>query len=247
MRLSDGTYTRTQEIPFCDCDCNSTIKPSSLLRWLTNMAGDDYADRGFAHDALRTMGVVFLVSRINVRIHRNIRAEETVIFATYERGTKGPLCLRNYAVRDGNGGQIVTAKSAWVMCDPVTHRILRPKNQQFAILEHLDTMPDCPEPEKFLIPRELKFAGTRRVVYSDLDGNGHVNNAVYADIACDFLPLTILQKPLTGFAVSFQQEARYGDSLSISLAQDHERSVVIGEVGNAICFAFELLTGASSE
>ena len=45
---------------------------------------------------------------------------------------------------------------------------------------------DCP-PCRKIKWEDGTLAGRRKVVYSDLDGNGHVYNAVYAGIACDYV------------------------------------------------------------
>ena len=56
--------------------------------------------------------------------------------------------------------------------------------------------------------------GVRRIVYSDLDYNGHMNNTRYPDMLCDFLPDgTVPHVRVMHF--SYLKEGAYGAQLRI--------------------------------
>lgn len=236
MRRQDGTFEKTQDISFSMCDFTERLKPSQLLCLTSDLAGEDYGDRGLPHDKLLNEGFVFLVSRVRFSLKRNIRAEERIKLVTYERKITGPFCIRDYILEDEEGGQLIAGRSAWILCDPVTRRILRPSSFPYAIQNHEDIQLPVGEPEKLRLPESMERIGERRVVYSDLDGNGHVNNSVYGDMACDVLPMELFQGELKEFAINFVKEAKPGDTITLYQGMDGDSHVVAGYLDEALCF-----------
>lgn len=236
MRRQDGTFEKTQEVYFSLCDFTQRLKPSALLCLTSDLAGEDYGDRGLPHDKLQNEGFVFLVSRVRFSIKRSVRAEERIRFITYERKIAGPFCIRDYILEDAEGEQIIVGRSAWILCDPNTRRILRPASFPYEIQNHEDIELSVGEPDKLRPVENMERLGERRVVYSDLDGNGHVNNSVYGDMACDVLPMELFEGELKEFAINFVKEAKIGDIITLYGGKDGDSQVVIGYVGEAVCF-----------
>lgn len=229
----DGIFYEPIHFAFHECDNNATARLSSILSHMSNIAGDDYADLGFSHDKLWSDGMVFLVSRMSLRIIRNIKSGEDITLATYERGIKGPMFNRNYEVIDKDGNTIIEAKSAWILCDPATRRILRPGSLDRKVSENWERLPDCPEPLRIKVPKDAVYIGDRKIVYSDIDANGHVFNAFYANIACDFLPFEIASKPIREFSINFQHEAILGDILKVYTHVSSNHATVVGTPNGA--------------
>ena len=236
MRRQDGTFEKTQDISFSLCDFTQKLKPSAMLCLTSDLAGEDYGDRGLPHDKLQNEGFVFLVSRVRFSIKRNVRAEERIKLVTYERKIAGPFCIRDYILEDAEGERIIEGRSAWILCDPNTRRILRPASFPYEIQNHEDIELSVGEPDKLRPVENMERLGERRVVYSDLDGNGHVNNSVYGDMACDVLPMELFEGELKEFAINFVKEAKIGDIITLYGGRDGDSHVVIGYVGEAVCF-----------
>ena len=68
----------------------------------------------------------------------------------------------------------------------------------------------------------MEEVGQRRVVYSDCDYNGHINNTHYPDLLCDFLP-DGETRPVADVVINFLGEAPFGDTLTVYRAPDPER------------------------
>ena len=236
MRRQNGIYEKTQDVSFSLCDFTERLKPSALLCLTSDLAGEDYGDRGLPHDKLLNEGFVFLVSRVRFSIRRNVWAEERIKFITYERKLAGPFCIRDYILEDAGGERIIEGRSAWILCDPNTRRILRPSSFPHEIQNHEDIILEVGEPDKLCQIEDMQRIGERRVVYSDLDGNGHVNNSVYGDIACDVLPMELFEGELKEFAINFVKEAKMGDTITLYGGRDGESHVVKGYIGESMCF-----------
>jgi len=73
-----------------------------------------------------------------------------------------------------------------------------------------------------------------------LDGNGHVYNAVYADISVDVLPPALREKRLQTYQINFIHEAKLGDTLSLYTAVDENTATIKGCIAEKDSFICEL-------
>ena len=181
--LTENSYSRQEELIFADCDRNQRARVASLLSKMATFAGYDYDARGLTHDILYANREIFLISRIAMRIHLCPRASDVLTVTTWENGVRGAHMQRVFEMVDQEGRLCVSARSDWILVDPITRKILRPSSFTAKPLTTCDKEIDCPEPKKIVLPHEgLEDLGTRRVVWSDLDGNGHLYSGNYGDI-----------------------------------------------------------------
>ena len=95
---------------------------------------------------------------------------------------------------------------------------------------------DAPAPRKILLPREgLEELGRRKVVWSDLDGNGHVYSGNYGDFVWDYLPADLQEKLPREFFINYSKEATLGQELRlVGFRRDNEYLVEgVGRRGSA--------------
>ena len=218
----EGVFYEDSYLHFYDCDCHKRAKLSTIMKYIADIAGTDYTLKGYGHQYLWDNGMVFLLSRTNIQILRMPEAYETITVSTWEQGKKGSQFLRHFELFDSEGKKIVSAATAWLLVDPVSRKILRPEVFKGFMPLLPDKLPDCALPGKLRMPEGGVLAGSRVIRYSDLDGNGHVYNAVYGDIACDILPAEVLERPLAGFRINYQTEAVLGEEVILSVARDPE-------------------------
>ena len=244
MRNQDKSYTRRLYIDFSDTDRDGHVRLTTWLSWLAELAGDDYEERGLGRDQLIAEGKVFLISRFAFKLRRMPRAYETLSASTWENGTDTVFFNRDYRFVDERGLTVADARSIWLLCDPVRHRILRP-----AALNHpvnrLDIPLDCPSPEKLPLPEQDAVIGRRPIFYSDLDANDHVFCANYGRIVADALPAERLRPDLQSFEINYIKEAKLGETLTIC-GQDTDGAYLMAglhEDGSA-CFAARIVTGS---
>ena len=186
QELYENGYFRQEELCFADCDRYQRARVSGLLNKAAAYAGYDYNARGLTHDMLFEMGEVFLLSRLAMRIHRIPMAGDVLDIATYENGVKGAHMQRVYEMKDQTGEVRVSVKSDWILVNPATRKIMRPSAFTAKPIQTCGRVIDCPDPKKLLLPHEgVEELGTRQVVWSDLDGNGHLYSANYGDIIWD--------------------------------------------------------------
>ena len=238
QKLEENGYFRQEEFIFADCDRNKRARVSSLLSRAAAYAGYDYDARGLTHEKLYEMREVFLLSRMAVRIHDCPRYREVMDITTWENGTKGAHMQRFYKMRDQTGAVRVAIKSDWILVDPKTRRILRPSSFSARKLENHAPELDCPEPCKIVLPHEgLEDLGKRRVMWSDLDGNGHLYSGNYGDVIWDYLPSPYQERMPREFYLNYSKEAKLGQELALSGFRVGEDEYLMEATGpDGVCF-----------
>lgn len=235
--MTENSFSRQEELVFRDCDARGRLRLGAMISLLAAEAGHDYDARGLDYRRLRDLRQVFLLSRISLRIHRHPLAGDILTIATWENGAKGAHVRRNYELTDQDGALCVSAKSDWIIVDPVSRKIVRPYEFTGKPLMLCPRVIDCPDCKKVVLPKEgLLELGIRRIVYSDLDFNGHVHCGVYGNILWDALPEDLQGADLREFTINYSKEARIGEELRLTGFRKEDGFLVEGACGDACCF-----------
>lgn len=227
-----------------DIGATREMKYSMILRLLQESAGRQLEEVGLEYSVLRkTYGMVFLLVSAAVHIRRLPVYGETVEAETWLSGIKGARFVRG--LRLHVGGQIcVEVGSHWVLVDPDSHRILRPSRFQSL----MPAKPGAPLPvavEKqhpgllfgeHALKDSVLQEEKRKVRYSDLDSNEHVNNAVYLDMLCDCFPGGFAGYAFSSIQIDFLREAKHNESIVIRACRKNEQADYEGQIDGRPCF-----------
>ncbi len=145
---------------------------------------------------------------------------------------------RVYEMKDQTGEVRVSVKSDWILVNPATRKIRRPSAFTAKPIQTCDRVIDCPDPKKLLLPHEgVEELGTRQVVWSDLDGNGHLYSANYGDIIWDYLPCDLQERTPREFYINYNHEATLGETLRLVGFRNGDGSYLMEALGpDAACF-----------
>lgn len=223
-----------------EADLYRRMKLSAVLRHMQDAAGRHLDSLGYSYEKLMEKHQVFLLSKMEILFEGSPMPEQEVTVRTRPHPAKGACFLRETQL-EANGNPLIFGNAAWILADNETHRVLRPSafdwDYPFDPAEFNSDIARkrIPEPENTLL------LGERQIRYSDLDGNRHVNNAVYGDILCDFLPADWMSAfPLHRVSLLYEHEAFLGDRLQITGCQTGEnRWYLAGTRGDERCFAAE--------
>ncbi|MDR1972817.1 MAG: acyl-ACP thioesterase [Treponema sp.] len=148
---------------------------------------------GVGRDAMIQAGQIWVLSRLSVIWDRRPKWREPVTVRSWPRGWEKLFALRDYDIRDGADLPVVRGRSCWIILDLVKRRPLRPQ----AVMETLPTNPSLNAMEGIPLSLEsrgdVRRLGERRALYSDVDYNGHVNNARYIQWIQDLMDPGILE------------------------------------------------------
>jgi len=214
---------------------SGTVRPSAVLRRLQEIAGRDLDSFGVTYDDLRERNMAFVVSKIALLFERPLYEGVSYRIKTSAQETHGATFPRSFVISD-EGGVVARANTLWALLDFEKRRLLRAS----ALGEDLPFYPDLSEGlscERLIKPTEGMICSDSRKVYASLlDRNQHLNNCNYADLATDLFPEK--SGEVKEIQISFQKEARLGDSLMISGFSLEDGHLVCGEFpeGNGSCF-----------
>lgn len=224
---------------FGDCDIYKRASVYSIMKFLTELSGEDYELKGLGHTFLWERGQTFLVTRMRLEFPRLPEYTETAFAETWERTVKGPYFYRDYDVRSKDGGQLIIGTSMWLLVDPVSRDILRPAALIGGLpRENPDHVP-CADCKRLKLDPSLPPLGRRPIYYSDLDANGHVNNATYGKIAVDFMPEALRERPVKVMDMTFAMETKPDETIELRGGETEKGFAVQGVVGDTLHFACE--------
>lgn len=237
----EDKFCKEDELLFCNCDMYERATLPQLMRDMADLAGEDYSERGMSHQVLLEHGAVFLISRMSIHFERTPKASEIITAKTWEQCCKKMQLFRDYEVFDEDNKKVISCESSWVIVEPKEHKIIRPSNFELHEFPTLERNIECMECGKIVIPRELKHLGDRCILFSDIDGNKHVNNSKYAAMAMDYLPRSLLVKDLSDFRINFSNEAKLDDCITIwgDIKESENYALIAGKKDSGLCFSCE--------
>lgn len=212
-------YSRSLNVPVYDVGPTNTLKFGSALRLVQETSEQHLNVMHAGYETMKkTAGLVFFIISTRVHIFHFPGNGEPITIKTHPRGRGGAQLYRDFKFYDTKGGLLLDVMQTTVLADAVTHKVQRPQAlKQFGFYPENVIEPEN-RMERFSVPDGLPLLGVRRVFYSDLDANSHMNNSVYGDIVWDFLPPDIRRKART-VQINYLNEVDEGKELEISGAE----------------------------
>jgi len=236
--LEGDCYTRQEEVSFSDCDRTQRMKISALLGRVAIYGAYDYNARGITQKRMMEDHQVFMFSRAVIHIHDCPRCEEVLTLSTWETGITGPCVDRYCEGVDSQGRVRVSSKAEWLIVDPEARKILRPSEFKAKKVGTYPKDVDCPRPQKIVLPEQgIEKLGTRRIVWSDLDVNGHMFSGKYGEVIWDALPEDLQDAPVKVFHINYNREALPGQTLELVGCRQGNKYYMEGRGPERSCFA----------
>ena len=199
-----------------DVDIEQRQKPSSMFGMFQDIAALHAANLGASVAGLREeYGVAWILMRIRLEIDRFPVLSQDVTVETWPQEPRA-LYERDYAIKGSAGEILIRAASTWVIMDIKTREIKRDRYFDYFGIEikkdrALGRGVDRLKPEAgadIVYEKEIRF--------SDVDYNGHVNNAKYADFVLDSFSFEEHRdRRLKSIEIHYINESGPGDILQI--------------------------------
>ncbi len=212
-------YRERYNVRWHDTDAKREMHPTALLAYMQETGNRQFQSAGMPLDGIRDeKGVGFLLSRISLEVVEPLHAYEDIEVETFTCPPRAFTFPRGFRVlRDGK--EVARAMSQWALVRVADHTLVRAADATDIMVFGDEQELSMQQPLRFRVPQEIAFSavGTRRIAYADIDYNMHMNNTKYPDMLCDFLP-DPLGTRIVGFTLSYNHEAAYGDTLTVSRA-----------------------------
>lgn len=232
-------------VPCYHSDVSQLLKPASFMDMAQEAANLHANLIGFGYDDLIRSRTAWVLSRMHIRFVRHPRWREEVDFTTWHKGPDGLFYIRDFVISDAAGDHLVEATSSWLVINIDTRRIVRnPGFSDESICRENAIAEPC---GKVQIPADLQkdLVHDHEVSYSDIDLNGHTNNAMYLVWAMDALEYGLVSsRPVREVRINFNHETRPGDKVSIYRAcggtEESPVYYIEGEVDGRQAFCTEI-------
>lgn len=210
----DCVFTKTYTVETMHLDRFGRVKPSVMLYFAQEAATGHCDLLGLDWDSLAKKGLFWAVVRHRLQVSRCPVAGEVLTVETWPMPTTRSAFPRATAAYDQKGNEVFRSVSLWVLMDRNTRAMVLPGKSDIQ-LTGVVRGSELAVPSS-IIPKEAENRYERTVVYTDLDRNGHVNNARYLDWIDDLLPSEFHREhTLKELSVCYLSEAKEGQSISL--------------------------------
>ncbi|MBO5708547.1 MAG: hypothetical protein J6S01_04345 [Bacteroidales bacterium] len=239
-------YIQEYTIPCYDTDASGRLKPASFMNLAQEAAGQHAVHLGFGYDDLIATNTAWILSRVHIRFVDTPLWKENVILNTWHKGLNRLFFVRDFRLTDKEGRTRVEATTSWLVMNLETRRLVRdPQLREGS--ECLEDVIATPA-GKVQMPKDVEpqLMFEHLVAYSDIDVNGHANNAMYMQWAMDAVDYDIAStRPVKEVTINFNHETKAGDVValykSIIKTEDGRRVYVEGKVGDTSAFCVEII------
>ena len=184
-----------------DFDRYRRLHPTAVLDLFQDIGGLQAEMMGIGYDAMAAQNVFWAVVRTAYQVEHTPAEHEVVKVSTWPHSPSRFSFQRDYALRSADGSLLVRGTSEWVLMDMNTRSLTSVLDHYHGSLDFLDFAADGSGLS--ITPR-----------YSDVDQNGHVNNARYASFVLDALNPSATGS-ITSFQIDFRHEVIEGTPLVV--------------------------------
>lgn len=213
-------YEMDHRVDSRDVDLFGHCRPSAVLGVLQEAATQAALALGVSGPEIKEKyNCLWMVTRNWVELDAPLRWNDLIHVKTWHRGASGASSYRDFDLfqEDRPIGQ---GTSVWVMVDAQARTLFRMRDLTEFRGTDGGTLSKSIKLRRPAMPETFDGRARRELGYSDTDINGHVNNAHYADFACDSLHLERLGrgKFVRSFQIDYLSECRAGEALWVDTA-----------------------------
>lgn len=229
-------YSRTIRVPVYDVGPQNTLKFGSALRLVQETSEQHLGAVHVSYEELRkSSGLVFFIISTRAELFRMPQHKEKITIRTHPYGRGGAQFYRDFLFYAEDGELLFRVMQTTVLADSKTRKVQRPQALKPYCIYPENVIAPEDRMERFSVPAGLPLLGERRVYHSDLDANGHMNNAVYGDIVSDFLPSEV-RRSAKQVQINYLGETPEGDTLKIFGEKQGSRFFLRGENAQGLSF-----------
>lgn len=216
--MENSTSARWSEpcyVYWHDTDLNGSISFASIARYLQEAAWHSAESMGFGYNRAKTLGQFWVLVRQHIRMFNFPDWSDNLLIETWPRGVDGFFAFRDYYLKDIQGVTCGGVTSSWMIIDAKTRRPLKPEIVYDILPFTIDELAVGHSAPRIECRDKVEVLGERAVKYSDMDQNGHVNNAKYIEWIFDSLDSEIHRKKFSDLLVNHVSESKIGDDIVI--------------------------------
>lgn len=215
-------FTQNYTVRWHDTNANREITPTSILTLMQETTNHHiktiYPSLEYIRDELHQ---AFILAKVYMRFYEPAHAYDNLTVNTWTGiESRGFTFYRSFSLKKGDI-LIADALTTWCLIDTQTHKLLPVSKFENNFVDEPSLEVNMPRKIKFPADVNLELIGKRRIAYSDIDYNKHMNNTHYPNMLIDFLPSPESYR-VKELMLSFLQGALYNDELEIHRAKEND-------------------------
>ncbi|MBC8609965.1 Acyl-ACP thioesterase [uncultured Ruminococcus sp.] len=206
-----------------ECDFQNRMKAGSLMRQVEQVSMDNCTAIGVDAALYDRTHTAFLLAKLSLIFYRDITVGELLKLDTTAALPVRAVYNRYTSVLDQNGNEAAGIDTRWVLVDTQSRRILRRPPEEFQ-LPFVDKTAKELDFSIEAVP-ETESVGIVCAEYSRVDINRHLNNAEYADLILNHLPLEELEHTsVERLVIYYHNELPMGETMELFRAKTTQNS-----------------------
>ena len=236
-------YQHDKKINFYDLDAEGNMKLTALLKYINDASWYSAEAIGVGMRDTLKYDMVFLMQRFGIKIFNIPKMDETIKIRTWPGQSTRSAFKRQGVICSAGDEVIIEWESLWVLIDINERRIKRPNQLPIEFPTYGKQGVEIAA-KKIKIPTTTKLASYHHIVqYSELDVNGHMNNAIYADLVTNILAKIEKHSMNSHKEVQFNyvNEAKLYDEILVECHCSVDTIYITGICDEAVVFTAEIL------
>lgn len=201
-------YEMTVRLRFSDMGFDGKLRPYVLPKIFQDCSIEHSEAVGVGMSYLSSRNLAWLLTSWQIDIERLPEYHEEVTIQTWPYEFRTAFGYRNYDMIDKNGNILVKAYALWLHTDTSEMKPVHVTDEEaesYGLEPKLDMEY---APRKIDLPKEMEAVDRLRVTSRYADMYLHMNNAVYVDVASDYLPEHVSIKRIR---VDYRKQLKIGD------------------------------------
>ena len=229
-------YSYDYEIKYQEVDGKKKLRLFNLENYLLEVAGTVADELGFGIAVLHPRGLTWILTRLSVEMYELPTHCERVRFETWIESNAHMLSTRNFRIYSGDR-LIGICKTVWAILDLQKREIVNYFDDPIFENAIDGEVLEMPRVRMTTIP-EPTGSMPHKIVYSDIDYNGHCNSCHYLQAMTDaYLPDYYGKR--VRFDINYSKEAMLGETLTTNylVTEDGVQYQQKNENGETSCSA----------
>lgn len=190
---------------------------------LQEVAGNHAEHLGFGWEDMQKKGLVWLLSRLKIEVHRFPLWKEEFFIRTWVVENRKLLSRRDFEILSMNNEKLISAMTEWIAYDFKNKKPFPPSkfNVTFSVFVGKKAIEKGFSKIKF--PDKPDSSSEYEVKYSDIDIVGHMNNKEYIRMILDTYSYRWYENhSIKNFEIHFKSDARLEDNLKIYTKREND-------------------------
>lgn len=233
-------YSFRSRVRYSETDKDGRLAVPSIINYFQDCSTFQSESLQVGIEYLKATQRAWLLNSWQIEFLKDAFLFDEIEIGTWSYGSNGVYGYRNFVLNDKQGERLVNANSLWVFTDTESGKPVR--------VEPKDIEPYGREPQIEMIDygRKIKPEGEGEakkplaVRKYHIDTNGHVNNAVYVQLAMEYLA----EERVNVLRAEYKKAAVYGDIICpVVYRTEHKLTVELNDESGASFAKVQFLYG----